>query len=257
MLQSNTNDGLVAMLLVYSLLALRTPAPDAEPLLGLATAAKFFPVALAPLFAAGTGDRRARPLARFAGAFAAVCLVALYVALPDGGLRELWDNDARLPVLARVAVQPLGPASVAGVAAGDARGRPPSAFCVALAFVPRRRDARQVAALAAAAVIALQLCANYWLFFYVAWFAPLALVAMLGAYRPRLAGPEPSPAPARAARRRGRDRPHAAAAAPGTRAGRARRCSRGAPAGRAPSPSSGPRRAGGRWSSRCSRRRSC
>src|SRR6185436_3264530 len=60
--------------------------------LGLATAAKFFPAALAPLFAAGTGDRRARPLAGFAGAFAAVCLVALYVAIPDGGLSELWDN---------------------------------------------------------------------------------------------------------------------------------------------------------------------
>ena len=90
-LQSNTNDGLVAMLLVYSLLALRTPVGRGA-LLGLTTAAKFFPAALAPLFAAGTGDRRARPLASFAGAFAAVCLVALYVAIPDGGLSELWDN---------------------------------------------------------------------------------------------------------------------------------------------------------------------
>ena len=71
-LQSNTNDGLVAMLLVYSLLALRTPALRGA-LLGLATAAKFFPVALAPLLAAGTGDRRARPLVRFGLAFAAVC----------------------------------------------------------------------------------------------------------------------------------------------------------------------------------------
>ena len=90
-LQSNTNDGLVAMLLVYSLLALRTPALRGA-LLGLATAAKFFPVALAPLLAAGTGGRRARPLVRFGLAFAAVCVVALYLAVPPGGPRELWDT---------------------------------------------------------------------------------------------------------------------------------------------------------------------
>ena len=41
----------------------------------------------------------------------------------------------------------------------------------------------------AAIVIALQLCATYWLFFYVSWFAPLALVAMLAAYR----APVPEP----------------------------------------------------------------
>lgn len=186
-LQSNTNDGLLAMLLVYALLALRTPAGSGF-VLGLATAAKFFPAALAPLFAAGTGDRRPRSLLRFAGAFAAVCLVAAYVVTPDGGVRELWHDTIGYQ-LGRESpfsmwglhpslewLQKLLEVATAGI-------------CIALGFVPRRRDARQVAALAAAAVIALQLCATYWLFFYVSWFAPLALVAMLAAYRTPLPVP--------------------------------------------------------------------
>ena len=188
-LQSNTNDGLVAMLLVYSLLALRTPVGRGA-LLGLATAAKFFPAALAPLFAVGTGDRRPGSLARFAGAFAGVCLVALYVAVPDGGLTELWDNTLGYQVSRASPFSLWGLHPSLGVLQ-TALEVLAVAFCVALAFVPRRRDARQVAALAGAVVIAVQLCAEYWFFFYVAWFAPLALVAMFGAYRPRMAEPEP------------------------------------------------------------------
>ena len=52
---------------------------------------------------------------------------------------------------------------------------------MAVAFVPRTRDLRQVAALGAAVLIALQLTATYWFYFYIVWFAPLALVAMFGA----------------------------------------------------------------------------
>jgi hypothetical protein len=186
-LQSNTNDGLVAMLLVYAMLALRTPAGSGF-MVGLATAAKFFPAALVPLFAAGTGDRRPRSLLRFAGVFAAVCLVAAYLVLPDGGVSELWGETmgyqlGRETPFSIWGLHPsLEPLQLALEVATVG-------FCVALGFVPRRRDARQVAALAAATVIALQLCATYWLFFYVAWFAPFALVAMLGAYR------EPVPEP--------------------------------------------------------------
>jgi hypothetical protein len=56
-------------------------------------------------------------------------------------------------------------------------------FAGALAFVPRRRDLRQVAALGAAALIAAQLSVNHWFYFYIPWFAPFALLAMFGAYR--------------------------------------------------------------------------
>jgi hypothetical protein len=191
-LQSNTNDGLIAMLLVFAMVALRSPAQSGFAL-GLATAAKFFPAALAPLFATGTGDRRPRSLLQFGAAFVAVCLAAVYVVLPDGGLRELWHDTigyqlGRESPFSLWGLHPSLDWLQAMLEVGVA------GLCVALAFVPRRRDARQVAALAAAVVIALQLCATYWLFFYVSWFAPLALVAMFAAYRPPLPLP-PRPMP--------------------------------------------------------------
>jgi hypothetical protein len=52
-----------------------------------------------------------------------------------------------------------------------------------LAFVPRRREPRQVVALAAAVMIAVQLPAVHWFYFYLVWIAPLVLAAVMSAYR--------------------------------------------------------------------------
>ena len=67
-------------------------------------------------------------------------------------------------------------------------------FAVGLAalffFVPRRRSTVQVAALAAALLIAVQVTANHWFYPYVVWFAPLVLVAVFARQRgPGLARP--------------------------------------------------------------------
>ena len=51
--------------------------------------------------------------------------------------------------------------------------------------MPRRPDERQVAALGAAVLIAVQLAVSHWFYLYVVWFVPFVLVAMLGAYRER------------------------------------------------------------------------
>jgi hypothetical protein len=194
------------MLLVFALLALRSPARTGA-VLGLAAAAKFFPLALAPLFAAGTGDRRPASLLRFAGALVGVCALAVVLFVPDGGPREMWDDTLGYQ-LGRDS-----PFSLWGLHPSldwlqSALKLATVALCAALAFVPRRRDVRQVAALAAAAVIALQLCASYWLFFYVSWFAPLALVALLAAYRTPVAAPAPAPVTSAPRRRAGRVAPH-------------------------------------------------
>jgi hypothetical protein len=53
-----------------------------------------------------------------------------------------------------------------------------------VAFLPRRRDLRQVTALAGAVTIAVQLPAIHWFYFYIVWFAPLVLVVAFTAYRP-------------------------------------------------------------------------
>ena len=47
----------------------------------------------------------------------------------------------------------------------------------------------EIAALAAAVIIAIQLAASYWLFSYIVWFFPLVAIALFGSYPSR----EPEP----------------------------------------------------------------
>jgi hypothetical protein len=181
-LSSNTNDSLVAMLVVFALLAVSS-APGRGALLGLATAAKFAPLALVPLFASGTGRLRdMRSLALFALAFAAAIAATVMPLLPDGGLGEMYERT--------VAYQASrdSPFSVWGQA--ESLGWLQTALqvgalglAVAVAFVPRRRSPAQVAALGAAVLLALQLVVTHWFYLYVVWFAPLAFVAFFAFYR--------------------------------------------------------------------------
>ena len=56
--------------------------------------------------------------------------------------------------------------------------RSPSDSRSPVAFVPRRRSLVQVAALAAAVLIAVELTAEHWFYLYIPWFAALALPAL-------------------------------------------------------------------------------
>jgi hypothetical protein len=179
-LQTNVNDSLIAALIVFVVLAADSP-PGRGVLLGLAGAAKFVPLALAPLLARGRGDDGPRAVATFALLLAATVTVTVLAYLPDGGLRAFYDATigyqlgrqdpfsiwGQYPSLASLHdVVKLGAAALAG----------------ALAFVPRQRGLRQLAALAAAVLIATELTAVHWFYPYLVWFAPLTLVAVLGAY---------------------------------------------------------------------------
>ena len=209
-LETNANDSIVAMITVLAMLALtleparrRTSAVARGAAVGLGAAAKFAPIALAPLFATGSsepGDRPAGRLGRallFAAALAAVAVLAFVPFIPDGGLRELYDRT-----LGYQASRP-SPFSVWGqVESLDWLHTTVKAAAVALAvlvaFVPRRRGALQVAALGAAVLVAVELAVTHWFYLYVVWFAPLALVALLGPYRGRLTvdpGPAAVPLP--------------------------------------------------------------
>ncbi|MDP9481293.1 MAG: hypothetical protein M3R38_37455, partial [Actinomycetota bacterium] len=61
--------------------------------------------------------------------------------------------------------------------------RPLTAFAIFLAilvaFVPRKKTVRRLAALSAAVVIAFQLTTNYWFYPYVIWFEPFVFLALL------------------------------------------------------------------------------
>ncbi|HEX6459884.1 MAG TPA: glycosyltransferase 87 family protein [Thermoleophilaceae bacterium] len=179
-LATNTNDALVAGLLVLAFLSLRSPAARGG-WLGLGAAAKFIPLALAPLFATGTGERRPRQLARFALALAAVVAISLGVYVPRSSFHDFWASTIsyQLHRVSPFSIWTLYPSLhwlQLLVAAGA------GALAVAVAFVPRRRDAVQVAALAAAVLIATQLPSGHWFYFYIVWFAPFVLIALFASH---------------------------------------------------------------------------
>ena len=58
-------------------------------------------------------------------------------------------------------------------------------LALAVGVWPRRPTLVQVAALAAAVVIALQLGVTHWFYLYIVWFFPLVMVALLGRYGAR------------------------------------------------------------------------
>ncbi len=180
-LGSSFNDSLVALLVVCCLLVVSSP-PARGAVAALAGLTKFGPLALAPLLAAGTGQRRPRPLLLFALAFVAVAALVTVPLLPDGGFRELYDRSLGYQASRGSPFSIWGQApsldplqTVTKVLAAG--------FALALFFLPRRRNPVQLAALAAATLIAIQVSSNHWFYPYAVWFAPLVLIAVFAAQR--------------------------------------------------------------------------
>jgi hypothetical protein len=63
------------------------------------------------------------------------------------------------------------------------------ALAIAVAFVPRRRTPAQVAALGAAVLLGVELTLSNWNPWYIIWFAPLVLVALLGVHGTAIEAP--------------------------------------------------------------------
>jgi len=181
--------GLVALSTVLAMLALtwspvRTGAASAlrAAAVALGAAAKFTPLALAPLFAAAPGDRRVRQALVFVGVLGVVAVAATAPFVPDGGLRELYDRTLGYQVGRPSPFSVWGQVEsldwLQSVVKAGAGG-----LALLVAFVPRRRGPLQVAALGAAVLISVELAMTHWFYLYVVWFAPLALVALLGLCR--------------------------------------------------------------------------
>jgi hypothetical protein len=178
---ANTNDALVPLFVVYALLLLRSP-PLRGALAGLASMAKFAPAAVAPVLIAGHRRLTVRNALIGGGVYVLVVGGLVWAFLPDGGLREFWnttigfqiDRTSPLSLWVRTPeldwLRPL----FSGLAV---------LLALAATFFPRRRTTGQVAALCAAILAAVQIPANYWLYFYVIWFAPFLLVALFEEYR--------------------------------------------------------------------------
>jgi hypothetical protein len=179
-LESNSNDSLVAVGCVGALLAAGHAREYAGGLwtgvaLGLASAAKFVTLALAPLF-----SRRAPLVFGLALLLTLVATIAPFV--PDGGLRELYDRTVGYQ-----ASRP-SPFSIWGQVESldwlqNALKFAVAALALLVAFVPRRVDLRQMAALGAGVLIAVQLVATHWFYLYVVWFVPFVLIAAFAAHQ--------------------------------------------------------------------------
>jgi hypothetical protein len=181
----HTNDGLISLLSVLVLLTLASPTVSGA-LLGLAAAAKFSPAGLLPLIAA-PGRRGRKGALLCAVTFAAVVGLAVFTWLPPQGLAYFWRRTIgfqlnRLDVFSPWALHPsLHPIQIALEVAAVL-------LAVAVAFVPRERSLVRTCALAGAVTIAIQLPATHWFYYYIMWFLPFLLVALL------LPATEPAPA---------------------------------------------------------------
>jgi hypothetical protein len=189
-LESNSNDTLVGVLLVATLIAL-TRAAAKGVLTGLAALTKFAPIVLAPMLA--TYRARPRTVALYALALlGTVALLMLWPAL-DPGLHEVYDRtvayqagrDSPFSIWGQVSgLEPLRIAIL--IATG--------LMALAFSFAPRRKTLVQVAALGAALLILLQLTAQHWFYLYIVWFYPLLLVAMSSLDKEGWGSPEPTDA---------------------------------------------------------------
>jgi len=180
-MNANANDSLIAALVVGALLVV-TSAPARSLFIALASAAKFGPAALAPLFATGTGERRWRSAIVFGVVFVAVTAALVLPFLPPGGPREFYDHTLGYQAGRSSPFSVWGQApSLHFLQSVERVGA--AMLAVAAALWPRRKTPAQIAALAAAVVIAVQIGATHWFYFYVVWFLPLVLAAIFWAQR--------------------------------------------------------------------------
>jgi hypothetical protein len=178
--EKSTNDGMVALIVVLTMLVATSPIKRGI-VVGLGAASKFFPAALLPLVAIGPGTEPRSQIRKVLAGFVIATGASFAVFLPPGGLQEVWGHTigyqlSRADIFSIWALHPSLHAIQLAVEAGAVL------LAVAVAFRPRgARSHAQIAALAAAVVIAVQLPAKHWFYMYIVWFLPLVLIAVLGA----------------------------------------------------------------------------
>jgi hypothetical protein len=203
-LESDSNDSLIAALLVATLVLLAKPLWRGVTL-ALATWAKFIPLMLAPMLltydpnpdpgsVSGEHGVRARNRAQDAAfsrrkavpwrsaalfilGFAVVTIAAVTWPLIDPGFHTFYERTIAAqagrssPFSIWGQAESLEPLRVAILAATGV-------LAIALAFVPRKKSLLQVAAFSAALMLGVQLTLHHWFYLYVVWFFPPMLIAL-------------------------------------------------------------------------------
>jgi hypothetical protein len=207
-LESNSNDSLVAVVVIAALLSASyrsRVAPAARgALTALAGLTKFAPLALAPVLATheliGQRRLRAAAISLFIVGFVVAAAVALVPAITHDSLHTIYERT--------IAYQANrgSPFSVWGLYGGLgglqlAVQIGAVVLAVVLALLPRRADLVGLAAACAAVLIAVQLGIEHWFYLYIPWFFPLVVVALLGRFgEPARRRPAEASAAARSSR---------------------------------------------------------
>jgi hypothetical protein len=195
-LSSNSNDSLVALMIVCALLVM-TSAPARGILAAFAGLTKFAPFVLAPLLLRGTGEWPSwresgfwRRGGLFMAGFVAGVVVPMLLVLLNHDWHDFWTDTIKYQ-----ASRPA-PFSIWGLW-GDTFGGVTSSLIVeqriwegltvlgavlVMVFPRGNRSIVQVAALGGALVIAVECCLTYWFYLYIAWFFALVIVALILAY---------------------------------------------------------------------------
>lgn len=177
-LTAQTNDGLIAALCVWTIVAAQCPVARGL-LLAAAALTKFVPALLALQF---LGVRPGR--GRYALAFIAALAAMLAWPLVDSGPAQFLGSTFGYQLLQRGGGVQFSIWTYLPRAATAARAILAAALVLlALSPVPRRQaqDAREHAALAAALLIGGQLLLGYWFYSYLTWCYPLLIIAIIQA----------------------------------------------------------------------------
>jgi hypothetical protein len=204
-LESNSNDTLVAVLVLAALLAASYRSTFAPAWRGvfaaLAGLAKFAPLALAPVLATHglrelPPERRPRAFGLFLGSFALTAAVVSIPALTHDSLHTIYQRTFVYQA------NRGSPFSIWGLYGWHGAEVVVEALGVVLALVlavlPRRPDIVGLAAACAAVTIGAQLGVEHWFYLYIPWFFPLVMLALLGRFSdPAAAAVDAASAPAR------------------------------------------------------------
>ena len=180
-LSSNTNDALVSLLIVVALLAITSPAGRgvAAALAGLT---KFAPLGLGPLLLRGVDPPPSRrAVVRYVVVYALTTVIVMLPVLLDDNLRAFWHDTIAYQASRTSPFSIWGLYGGLGVEQHLFQGAT-AALALGVMVIPERRGLIEVAALAAAVIIALQLAASYWLYSYIVWFYAPLVVALFGSF---------------------------------------------------------------------------
>ena len=179
---NNTNDVLMAAVAAIGLATVASPLARGMTV-ATGFAIKLFPLVLAPLWILHDGRKRTPIVDFILGGTGVVLLASWVFALdgdPVGAIKLFYERT-----LAFQSTRESPWTIFTQIPEISFLQRPLTTLAISLAFLvaflPKKRTIRSLAALSAAVIIAFQLTFNYWFYPYITWLEPFVFLALLPA----------------------------------------------------------------------------